>query len=560
MKTYCSRRRGGSPVIVVSIVMLLIALGAGSMMLRGALKPTENGGPTDEHAVRRGSFEISVPASGELAALNQIEISNKLESRAVVTWIEDEGAYVKAGDPLLRFAADEIENRIKDAVDALNTATAQKIAAESTLEIRLSSTQSEMEKANLKVELAELALRAWEEGDDVSLKKQLDLAIETTEINYNRLVDRYEESKELVKQEFISQDEFKRDEIAMIEAGARLEQAKLDKRIYLDYQYDQYRKQHVSDVEQAQAERERIKKRHEAELQTARAEVASKLHQLQSRTERLADFEEQLEFCTILAPSDGLVVFASSLEQHRWSRMNRDEFQPGTEVRKNELLMILPDTSTMTAEVKVSESLSGLIQPGQRAIITSDAVPDVSLEGEVLSVGVLAESGGWRDPNRRDYTVKIKLSDGNELGLKPSMRCKSDIYVGRVDDAIHIPIQAVFREGPAAYVYVPRGAGFAQQQVHLGEASGLHAEITDGLEEGDIVLLREPKPREIIARLSDDAPAEGRAAGSGPPHDQPPRDQMQRGRPTQGQAALGADKGRRPRGEGREKGRTKGPA
>ncbi|MHC4769996.1 MAG: efflux RND transporter periplasmic adaptor subunit, partial [Planctomycetota bacterium] len=198
--------------------------------------------------------------------------------------------------------------------------------------------------------------------------------------------------------------------------------------------------------------------------------------------------------------------------------------------------------------------LTGLIEPGQRAIVTSDSVPDVALEGEVIEIGVLAESGGWRDPNRRDYTVTIQLSDGNDLGLKPSMRCKSEIYVGRVDDVIHVPIQAVFREGPAAYVYVPQGAGFVQRQVRIGEASGLHAEITDGLEEGDVVLLRE------LARLSDDAPAEGQAAGSPPPHDQPPRDQMQQGRPSHGQAALGADKGRRPRSGGREKGRSKGPA
>jgi multidrug efflux pump subunit AcrA (membrane-fusion protein) len=539
---------------VVSIIMLLIALGAGGLMVRAALKPAPNGGPTDEHAVRRGSFEISVPASGELAALSQIEIRNKLDYRAVITRVIDEGEIVQAGDILVEFAADEIENKIKDAKDALNSAVAQSIAAQSTLEIRLSSSQSEMDKANLDIELTELALRAWEEGADVSKKKQLDLAIETAEINYNRLVDRYEESKALVKQEFISKDEFKRDEIAMIEANARLQQANLDKRIYLDYQYDQYRKQNVSDVEQSRAERDRIRKRHKAELETARAEVASKQHQLESRHQRLADLEGQLELCMVRAPSDGLVVYASSLEQHRWSRMNRDQLQAGTEVRKNELIMILPDTSIMTAEVKVSESLSGLIKPGQRAIITSDAVPDVALEGEVLSVGVLAESGGWRDPNRRDYTVKIKLTDGNELGLKPSMRCKSEIYVGRVDDAIHVPIQAVFREGPAAYVYVPQGAGFAQHQVHIGEGSGLHLEITDGLEEGDIVLLREPRTREIVARLSDDA-MQGRAARS-----QPPRDQMQRGRPTQGQAALGADKGRRPRGEGREKGRTKGPA
>jgi hypothetical protein len=324
---------------VVSIIMLLVALGTGGLMLRSALKPVDNGGPADEHAVRRGSFEVSVPASGELAAKEQIEIRNKLDYRAVITQVIDEGEIVKT----------------------------KLITAQSNLETRLITIQAESEKADLNVTLAELALRVWEEGEHVSRQKQLDLAIETAEINHRRLVDRYEESKELVKQEFISQDEFKRDEIAMIEANARLEQAKLDKRIYVEYEYERDQKQKASDVEQALAERNRIEKRHEAEALTARRGVESAQHDLQSREVRLADLEEQLELCTVLAPSDGLVVYAGSLEDHRWSRMNRGELQAGTEVRKNELLMILPDTSTMTAEVKVSESLTGLIEPGQRA-------------------------------------------------------------------------------------------------------------------------------------------------------------------------------------------------
>ena len=152
--------------------------------------------------------------------------------------------------------------------------------------------------------------------------------------------------------------------------------------------------------------------------------------------------------------------------------------------------MVLPDTSEMIAEVKVNESLTGLIEAGQHVLVRPDAVPDAVLEGEVLSIGVLAESGGWRDPNRRDYTVKVRLTEGNELALKPSMRCKVEIYVGMVEDAIFIPLQAVFREGPMAYVYVPQAQGFAARLVSLGESSGVNMEITDGLEEGEVVLLR----------------------------------------------------------------------
>jgi hypothetical protein len=126
VKTLRSRCRGGSPVVIVSIVMLATALGAGALMLRAALSPPENGGAADEHLVRRGSFEISVPASGELAAKDQIEIRNKLEYRAVITWIEEEGTYVKTDDVLVRFAADEIDRQIKDAEDALNSAPAHR--------------------------------------------------------------------------------------------------------------------------------------------------------------------------------------------------------------------------------------------------------------------------------------------------------------------------------------------------------------------------------------------------------------------------------------------------
>ena len=158
------------------------------------------------------------------------------------------------------------------------------------------------------------------------------------------------------------------------------------------------------------------------------------------------------------------------------------------------------DTSTMNAEIKVNESLMGLIKVGQRVSVVPDAMPDVSLEGEVTKIGVLAESSGWRDPNRRDYTVSVLLSGTQDLGLKPSMRCKSEIYVGQVDDTIHVPLQAVFREGPDSFVFVPVGHGFAKRPVVLGQASTLHVQITDGLAEGDVVLLRQPKPHEVIGR------------------------------------------------------------
>jgi multidrug efflux pump subunit AcrA (membrane-fusion protein) len=458
-------------------------------------------GETDLYTVRRGTFDMSVPSSGELAALSQIEIRNNLDTRATIEEIVKEGMTVKAGDVILRLADEDILNKIKDAEDAVKNAEAASITAQSNLDIRESSSQSELDKADLKVMLAELALQAWKEGEVKSTRQQLATAEETADINYNRLSERFEESKKLFDQKFISYDEFQGDRIAKIEAEAKLERAKLDIEVYEKYDHVKDKAQKESDVDQAKAERERIAERHKAELETVRAEVASKKHQLESRRERLEDLQEQLTFCTVEAPSGGLVVYASSLEQHRWSRGDTGGLQVGSELHKNELVMVLPDTSVMTANVKVNEALSGLIVPEQQAVVKLDAVPEAALSGEVISIGVLAESGGWRDPNRRDYTVKIKLTDGDGLGLKPSMRCQAEIFVGRVEEALHIPMQAIFHDGAAAFVYVPDGAGFAQRKVVIGRTSDTYVEIISGLEENELVLLREPRPEEIMARL-----------------------------------------------------------
>ncbi len=493
------RRWGGSTWLIVGVLVVVAGLSGAALLLEGG------GGPAgadarDRFTVVRGSFDITVPASGELAARKQEEIRNRLEYRAAITEIVPEGTFANQGEVLVRFATDEIDNKIKDAEDEVNTANSARIAAQADLDIKKSERASEIDEADLKVTLAQLALKAWEEGEVVSKTKELKLELETAEMDYRRLFDKYEESKKLAEQQFISKDELRSDEIRMVEAKARQEQARLAEEVYLEYDFRKEEAQKNSDVVQALAERLRVEERHKAALETATTEVASKEYQLRSRQERLAELREQLEYCTVKAPSSGLVVYPTSMEEHRWSRGDRGDLQVGAEVSRNEVLMILPDTSTMNAEIKVNESLMGLIKVGQRVSVAPDAMPDVSLEGEVTKIGVLAESSGWRDPNRRDYTVSVLLSGTQDLGLKPSMRCKAEIYVGQVDDTIHVPLQAVFREGPDAFVYVPDGQGFAKRPVALGQASTLHIQITDGLAEGDVVLLRQPKPHEVIAR------------------------------------------------------------
>jgi len=289
----------------------------------------------------------------------------------------------------------------------------------------------------------------------------------------------------------------------MIEAEAKVKQAALDLEVYEKYTYFQDEAKKKSDLDQARAERSRVEEKFNAELVKAQADLESANFQLASAKDRLQNLETQLTYTTLTAPIDGLIVYATSIDSSNGGRGGGDAQPPqvGTELKPNELVILLPDTSRMVANLKVSEALSGRIKPGQRVTLYSDALPNQPVGGSVTTVSVLAASGGWRDPNRREYTVKSALEADPSMGLKPAMRCKAEILLGRVEDALNVPVQAIFRQGPVAFVYVQDGAGFAQRQVELGRASELSIEIKKGVAAGDRILLREPKSFEITAKL-----------------------------------------------------------
>ncbi len=482
-------------------------VGAGGQSKRtpqqGAISANASDGIGAElHTAGRIDFDMIIPVSGELAALRQVEVRNLLEGRSVITEIVPEGRHVRKGDVLVKFASEESADKNKDLQDKCKTAQAEAVSTEQALAIKKNERASEIEKAQLQVKLAQLALEGWINGELVSKRQQFATALEAATIDAERLHKRFGESEALVAKGFISRDEYEKDRITLIQADAKVKQSALDIEVYEKFQRPQDEAKKQSDLEQAVAERARIEQKKDSELVKAQSDLESAKFRSKTAAERLEQGQRQLENTSIISPAEGLVVYASSLESGGWGRGG--DAQPpgvGTEMKPNELVMIIPDTSQMVAYLKVSEALSGRIKPDQEVTIFGDANPTVPIHGTVMNVSVLAESGGWRDPNRRDYKVRVLLGEVDSLGLKPSMRCKASILLGRAEDALSIPIQAIFRQGAASFVYVTDGDGFSQRLVKLGRSSEMDVEILQGLDEGEQVLLREPTADEVVARL-----------------------------------------------------------
>lgn len=478
-------------------VALTPMLGAGRVM-----GPSDSGESSDLIAVQTISFDITTTASGELEALRQIELRSQLEQDTAITEIVPEGQRVKAGDVLVRLNADSIQTQIEEEQLRVETSRAELATAENNYLIQVSDNESSLAKAKLNVDLAELELNQWLQGEVKSKRQANDLAFERAVRELERLKEKYDRSVTLEQRGFLSRDELKRDEVAYLEAQAALKTAELERTVYDEYQFPKDQKTKQSTLDQAKAELDRTARQSDSLLATKFAERANKRQQLALRDQKLTKYRDQLAAATIKAPSDGLVVYSTSVNRDRWGGSSEGTLDVGRMVKRNASLILLPDTSEMVASVRVHESLSGRIRRGQTVSVKIDALAGRVVPGDVLSVGVIAESGGMRDPNLREYTVKIKLDmTAVDIPLKPSMRCEAEILLDRVTSALAVPIQSVFTDGMVRYVYVPENSGkFRRVPVRAGRRSDRQTEILAGLKEGQRVLVRAPLPGELFER------------------------------------------------------------
>jgi len=472
------------PVVLVAVILI----GLGQSRGNGP----DPASATDFYRVEPISFDLTVSASGELEALSQVEVKSRVNGRPAIIEIVPEGTTVKQGEVLVRLDTDETTEKLEQAKLAEEQARAAMVNAEKTLAIETSEAESTQRAAEVKLSLARLDLAKWESGDVVQRRNELKLGIEKAKRRLERAKRDHELSKDLYAQNFISLNELEDAELEQINAADALETAKLESEVYETYEYVREKQAFESDVEQARAELERTVSKNLSKLEQLESDRDSKKHQHEIRVQSRVDLERQLASSTIVAPQDGLVVYASSTGS-RWGR--GDPIAEGRQVRFGESIVLLPDTRRMVATIRVHEALIAQIEPGQPANITIDARPDQVIPATVIAKAVTPDDGGWWNPNLREYKVRIELPEGLE-GLKPAMRCTGVVQVGRVTDALAVPIQAVFAEGDQRFCYVPAGGRITRKPVEIGRASDTLVEITGGLKAGDRVLLRDPKPGE----------------------------------------------------------------
>ncbi|MEM1446441.1 MAG: HlyD family efflux transporter periplasmic adaptor subunit [Planctomycetota bacterium] len=482
------------PTLLVCCSLLSVAAGCSD----SADGSTGGSASSEWYEARVQSFDLTIAESGQLEAAERVDVKSKVDGRPAILSVVEEGVHVNAGDLLVQLDAAEIEQKLEEAELKLETSRADRIAADQDLQIQETTASSTQRAAEVTKQLAELELAEWQQGEVPTQQRKLNLALEKAQREVERTKRNFETDQELYAQRFISQDELEDSEIDTIEAVDALATANLDIAVYEAYTLEKERQEKQSAVDDAVSDLANTIAENESKLAQARAKAVSKQRGEAIQERRVKELREQLAYTQMFAPTEGMVVYASSTG-NRWNR--GEPIAEGRQVRNGETVIYLPDPTQLVAVLSVPEALAPQVVPGQRAEIAVDAIPDRVFPATIESVSVLAADAGWWNNNVKNFTVRALLEPNAGDGqLKPTMTTTGTIFTGRVDDAIGVPVQAIFADGEQRFVYVSAGmgGGVMRQDVEIGRASDTLVEVVSGLDAGTDVLLRAPLPGEEV--------------------------------------------------------------
>ncbi len=381
--------------------------------------------------VVRGDLVVSISGSGNIVVADEADLAFDTSGKIDRIYVE-EGDEVSKGEVLAGLDTDYLELALAQAQAALDQ-------AEYNLEqIQEPFSDDDIDSAGTAVEAAEdyLDYAEW----------MLDQAEETKDMAEDVLY---------LARQGADQDKIAEAEVALAAAEAAVEQWKME----------------VSHAETSLLA---------AELQLEAMEdapdegaVDAAEAQLLAAELAVALAQRQLDEAVITAPFNGEVTDIYAEEG--------DIFAPtGMPV----IHMI--DPAIMEIEVEIDEIDVAEVKEGQRVIIDVDALPDLRLEGEVVSISTLSiQMSGLVL-----YEVTIGFNVPSDSGLKIGMSATADIILEERSNVLLVPSRAVTRDSQGnSVVRVVVNEEIEERQVLTGISDDFDTEIIDGLNEGDMVLI-----------------------------------------------------------------------
>lgn len=471
------------------IVGVLGALGWGGYRLATARVGASQGqlvAPEALFAARKGPLKITVVENGSLKAKNSTEVSPEFQREGLITWLVAEGKSVEKDEVLAEFEKTEVENQVDEKRRQLLQVQNELETAKAELEIQRRDAGAQIEAAEFALEVANLKLARYVQGESPNTLRKLKLDIEKADADFQRAQERYEQVPALAAQEFLTKLQAEQERLRLKESEILRENAHKEKELYERFNEPMERRQ--LEVAVKDAERVLVNAREKAQIsvrerETRVSRAESSLKQTQTQLEKLEKDQAKM---TIRAPRPGIVHYGDPTET--WMR---EQIKVGGRFYRGNTLFTLPDLSEMQVMVKVHEGDIALVKLEQQVLVSVEAAKGQTFTGKVSRINAVADRDWVDDANKR-FACEITL-DPTGIELRAGITAKVEIQIDELPDVVYVPVHAVIAEGGQHFCFMLGAAGFERRSVEIGANNAHYVVITKGLEVGERVLLYDPR-------------------------------------------------------------------
>ncbi len=446
--------------------------------------------------VQRGDLVVSILQSGELAARKSQDIVNEASGNAKIVEIVDDGNYVTNGQLIVELESSDLEDRYLQQKSSAATAEADLMHSQEALEIEKLKHATDVDSAKLKVELAQLALKKYNEAEypQMVLKAESDIKLAEQELKKAR--GELEGTQELFEKDFSSRLELESAQLKVDRQEIEVRNKTKDLEILQDYTYVKTLKELENNVKNAGADLERLKKTYTAELSRSESRIEAQKTALAIQKNQLANRERQLNNTKIYADFNGQVFYPT--ERYR----RGTQIEKGATINYRQKILSYPDLSSWNLNVGIPEASIDKVAIGQEAVATVDAISGLVLRGRISKIGAVPDSQDWFNSGTKTYAIIIEVVSETNEQLKPGMTATVEIVTDQLRDVLYVPIQSVVSDQDDHYVYVIKRNRKELRKVEIGKYNTQYIEIRSGLKEGEELLLYAEVEKEINAKLT----------------------------------------------------------
>jgi RND family efflux transporter MFP subunit len=446
----------------------------------GAQAPAKSDGGMPVAPATQGTFRLVVADAGTLEASQTADLVSQVQGNTTIVRIVPEGKRVRKGDLVCEL----------DSAGLRDLLTNQRIT---TL-----GAQASYQNAGLAREVAEIALKEYEEGIYAQDRATIQGEIELGKTAIGKAMDRLERirrAQQKLKERMERHEATSTDIMVEVDLQDRVDSAEQTvRRETLSLGNVESKLKHLETYTRPKTVREL-----RSEIEKARSLELSKRQVWQTEQANLSSIEKQVAACSLVAPIDGVVVYAN--DPYRPGQQPRAQIEEGATVRDRQLIARIANIDApMRINAKVLEAMVDRVEPGMRAKVKVDAFPGEVFTGVVTSVAPLPESRPFLDTHLKVYPTLIRLDNGTKL-LRPGMTGKAEITVVEHQNVVTVPIDAILSYQGKDHVAVKKPDGsFEWRDVQIPDAdpaTGL-AEVKEGLQPGEQVAL---KPAHLLSEF-----------------------------------------------------------